>query len=951
MKNIWFLLLFLTNYCFGQEVKVEIRATSQNVWDVLDQFEFGEDGYFLKHTKIPDRIYAGGWKYYISDTQESFNLAKNPKKMVIDLTKMNYKKGEYQAVANFSRHDFPTSFCFSRDAKYAVAVSASGRDLYLNSMDLSSRKQVWKNVKIAMDGSVAPLSVAASTDAAQIAIWSSDGLWIVDTSSKTSKKVCSKENLDKMAHDAPRMLWSQNSSHLVITRKLKKETTGGAPLLAVYDYDKQEVLYSIYDYVPTADEEPYALNKDIYDTYSICVDSEGNVKEKLEAQGSVDSQSIGVLISPFSCAIYDMDGNNYSVLSNTANRSISDMLLINEKPLEQNLDPIPIVADRLSMKGQTALILRLSALSNEMNNVSMVQKAVETLGPFSAELISKLLLTSSDDDDAQLVNILLATELTKNTLETDISELVTRGMEVNKRDHRFIQKYASPGVLSESDIDQAIKKIAPLTFDFYYRSADENLREGNKVVNSVPRTAALYYEAALTKEPNNQYALLGLAKAYSNMKIFDKSIEAYNKCLALDPDMPSALYGIIQLNFQAVQQNSELLDETRVQLMDESVDRFLAVAGEESEKKKAYARGAKDMLRIQLYDADLFVEYYEIDVTADKEKNIEPIAAILPKLEAKNYHQLAVNLYNQGGLDIVDLLDEEKVDTSYAKQAAQYLEKAIAGGFVTPRAYYEWARMYMDYMDDSEKGLSIIVKAKKVYPSDGQFKKLEGSVYYVNGQRAYENGDLRKAISDLEKYESIVKRNNMNFKAIYTLSYACYESKQYSKAVKYLEYIKANRDNNHLYAYHPNFEEVLAYSQNPSGTAPELIHNADKIISLEDRYDEGSALLDEGKIDEAISVMKEVSDEFLSINYHYGIAITHSGLGVAYCQKQEFKTAIPYLEKCIEVGAQSSSCYNNLALAKHYDHQFGVFDVLNAGKKKFPNAEDLKKTYKMLMDD
>ncbi len=949
MKNIWIILLLISNICPAQEAT--LKPYSQAASEVLDEFDM--DGLFLKSTKIPDRIYAGGWKYYDGETGVQYNLAQNPKKMAIDLTKMNVKKGVYQAVASFNRHDFPTSFCYSRDAKYAIAVSGVSDELYLNSMDMASRKQIWKNVQIPIDGSISIESVAASNDAKQVAIWSQDGLWIVDTESKTSKKVATKEVQDRLTHDVPKMLWSTSSPQIVFTRKLKKSTTGGAPLLAVYDYERQEILYSIYDYIPNADDEPYSLYEDIYKSYSFFVDTEGNVTDQNSNTAISVNEGIGVVISPFSCVIFDQEGNNYSVKVKEAQRSLSDMVQVNGQPLIENYDPIPIVEDRLTPKAQAELLIKLSSLALEVNNNSLVQEVIETMHPYSIELTNMLVSKSSDSKEFQIINTILANQVVIEVNETDISMLSAQGLDQNKQKQQLIEMHAKAGGVSQEEIDAAKEKIKPLAAEYYYKSYDELILDGNKMMAlgaKMSQKAALggmvYFDAAAQKEPTRPEAFQGMGMAYMLGGQYEKALESYNKCLATSPDYPLALYGIVRANYYAVLGGAMEINENVVAAVQKNADRFLEIAPEKYQSEITATKEIRELIAMWLNDREMHDAYVD-----DQNMSLKTLSELADKMEG-SYPYVAAVCANRIGLAIVDNVEHSGGGEQHYSMAKSYLIKATKGGIHESRTFYELARIDIEYFEDFVAGQATINESKKYVQNDPYIAKLENYIPYAQGHNLYNEGKNAESIRMLEKHKANAAPGMVTFRTYYMLAFMYYDSKQYAKAAENFEMIKTDEQKRDaLYAYYPTFDEVLAYCKSPSGSPPKLVNNEQLIHDTEDKYDEGSALLDDGKIDEAIEVMKSASDTFLELDFKYGIAVTNSGLGVAYCQKKEFDTAIPYLEKCIEAGAQSSSCYNNLAWAKHFAGQFGVFDIIREGQKKFPDAQDLKKTYKTLMDD
>ncbi len=958
MKTIiTLLILFSTSYLFAQNIKIEIGDYPISLNEVMQQFESVKEG------RIETK--KGNTKYKVSQGGGShgyFSTYENGSGSSTTSLHMHYVKGDRdkgnvlikdqknkdKKVAGFkvktNGSAYATGLAFSANGKYALALGKEGDELLVYRYNLETDKLEIKGETIDYDMPFERIyAVGVSNDGKSVYFTDPFNRFMaIDIESRTGTTFFIKDYFSKNGRfddNAAKYVFPSNSSNHVLIGSKKKQV--------LFDGKTGEALF-----IKSSDGS--------ISTESFFVKADGRKMETDISGKTLSGPGIGVVIAGNSLMVFDQDQNYFATgLSDDDPEVLSYVSFDGQsKNPEPQPDLIPIISDVLSDKAKFQLYKRLSQIffKKSIDSEELCHRVMESGEPHSKEFLLNLNLTKKGGDFIVRNHFVIPLVETINSA-TNI-ELTASGKEQNQKLLQLLKDYEYGVQFMEEDFKQpfiadkdavldAKNKLQAVSSDLYYMTVDELVEKGNQAVKtgaSLSATAALlgikFYEVAAMKEPNEPVHPCLIANAYANAEKFDKALENYNKALAMRPDYPLALFGIMKSSFMPVQKGLKELDDNLAKSIIGNADRFLAVAPADYKPEMTTAKRYKAFCQLYLDDKNLYAQYNLATGLQNTETRAHAVSGLLLSVEKTGNKYLAADMANIIGFDLINVAESKNHDKAEYLKADAMLAKSVKGGINDAQTYYNWAQININYLGRGDEGLRIIEEAKKLYPLDANFDALAINLYYNKGRELYLAKSYSKAIPYFEKYVFTAAKPIL--KAQDYLGFAYYRTRNYPKAAEHMQKLKDGEKWNTIQAHYPNFNALLAYAKNPSGTAPAIKDNTNGIIAAEDKYEKG---IDMGG-SEGLKLMLEAANYYDQINYDYGQGIAHSGVGVEYHRMGKKYEAKDHYKKCIDNGPQSSSCFNNLAMIYIDEKSLSsAKSTLDKGKSKFPNATDLKKTY------
>jgi len=953
MKPILIILLFfISTISFSQDLTLEISTYPSDIDRIMQQFQNIKRGKEIKFTINGDKfrttqrlgseatlaIYPNESSDY-SLWLEAIYKSRDREKGNIEILQLDDKKhGEFKVKTSGS--DRNTGFGFSANGKYLTALGINKGTLLAYQYNIATGELEMDAMPIAMDKTPKSINAVASAGNGNY-IYATDwdyGITIIDLKSKMGKYI---ENIPN-GYNYEYIFASLTTNHFLIADDETKMLIDGENGNVILSENKKFGRMPPQSFFVSADgNQQYMIND-----------------EKLTGQG------IGMVSTLTSLIVFDQDFNYFTLSDDDEKVTVLNHIKIDgsTERFEPQPDPIPIISDNLSTEGIKSFFEKTADICEKYGNRTMAYQIFESAEPFSDELVTALSQTSE-----QYVVEYVGKYVAQWINNTPKMELAEAGKSTNVNRKKFMDNYASYSknlsqeeygsyLADETEIQNAFEKIQPLTVDLYYMSVEELFKKGNESLQLgaklSPKAALLgikFYEVAAEKEPTEPIYQVSIGSAYMYAGQYENAIESYNKALAIRPDYPLALFGIMKASFEPITKGKTKFNNNVAKSIQSNADRFLEVAPDNYLSEMKYAKRAKAFAKLYLDDPGLYNSYNQATGVSNLLMRTGAVELLMPKIAATGNTYLVADMANVSGFDYIKIAKSNNNEIGYYKKADELLRKSVKGGVYDPETYYEWARINISFLNNKEEGKKIVAEAQKKYPADKNFGILVANDYYDTGRKYFLSETYTKAIPQFEKY--LANAGKIVPKAYDYLGVSYYYTKNYSKAAKNFELLKSKDNPNTLQAFYPNFDAVLSYAKKPSGVAPKLIDNGDKIMAIEDQYVEGTSLIKKGQRSEGIRLMEEASAYYDQINYDYGQSITHSGLGVEYHQSKEYDKAKTHYKQCIDAGAQSSTCYNNLAALYIGDNQISEAKaVLKQGLNKFPDAKDLAKVKKYLYD-
>ena len=937
-KIVTLLILFSPSYLIAQSITVEIGEYPFKYESEFKDFKVvGSDCYI---TANDQQVLSNHWPIVrIQDKESSRNKEhyeiryKNEEKGAVEIVnrlEKDKKLGGFKIINDGKTHYQQIDFALN--ARLAIAVGYQGNQLFAYCFDMDTRKLVVDAKPFQLDNSIYAISEIGS---------SGNGEYI---------------------YVAARV---GNDEYVMYRLGLK---TGDINTFSI-DHSGEVFPTPTSNYVMIAGNN----NRSLYHgasgdlAFSESVDSKRKIRSRFyssksepvsEISGkSLEGPGVGYIIHQGKIVLFDHEGNYFS-LTQLSDDLVTYLRFNGGDPLEPQPDLIPILSDQLDDDQIFKLFKDLHYYSHNYNYVGGQNffKLMESGEPYSMDLLIKISQLKAGDY-YELRNY-FGIQLVDFINSEEKLSLIQYGKESNKKTLAFLEgmeKYRSymdepyhqPYMVDVDALTDAKNKLQAVSSDMYYMTVDELVEKGNQAVKtgaSLSPTAALlgikFYEVAAEKEPNEPIHQLLIANAYANANKYDEALQYYNKALAMKPDYPLALFGIMKTSFMPIQKGQKNLDDNLAKSIIANADRFLAVAPADYAPEMTTAKRYRAFCQLYLDDKSLYAQYNLATGMSDAAKRSEAVASLLVPVERTGNKYLAADMANIIAFDLISVAESKgKAGAEYLKADAM-LAKSVKGGVNDAKTYYQWASINIHELKQNEEALRIIDEAKKLYPNDANFDALAVNLYFNKGRELYLAKSYSKAIPYFEKYAFTAA--NPIAKVYDYLGFSYYRVKNYPKAAENLQKLKDKENANTLQAFYPNFNAVLTFAKNPSGTAPVPQDNGDKIEAMEDKYEKGIGMGGSA----GLKLMEEAANYYDQINYDYGQGIAHSGVGVAYHRAGNKSVAKGHYQKCIDNGATSSSCYNNLAMIYTDEKALSsAKSVLDKGWSKFPNAADLKKTY------
>lgn len=943
--TITLLILFSSSYLLSQDIQVNISDYPHSIAVPLEKIMSTID------SENPEKSTneVNGLKLQVEN-----NKSGNRSTLKVDSDKSyraQFKKNEQEKGAviiedlisgkNYgsfkiksTKNSHYNSIAFSMDGKYLLAMGVEDRTVYSYVFDMESKKLIVDGRIVELNNSPSTMLKVGGIGNYMFGSGYYNRLFMVDITTGEPITLPMFNDVNDLNY-----LYPSIDSDFVLA--VKEDST------YFFDTKNNRLLYA-------------KRNQGNSPIKSIYVNADGSKTEKRISGKSIKGPGIGIVVVGESIMVFDQDQNYFTTCLNDEEPEVLEYISFKgeNSVLEAQPDLIPIIADVLSDKAKFILYKELTDIffNKSIESEALCHRVFDSGEPHSKQFLLDLDLTTKGGDFIVRNHFVIPLIEAINS-STNI-ELASSGKDANQKllqqlkDYeqgvKFMEEdFKKPYIADKDALADAKNKLQIVSSDLYYMSVDELIQKGNQAVTtgaSLSPTAALlgvkFYEVAAEKEPNEPVHQILIANAYANANKYDKALEYYNKALAMKPNYPLALFGLTKTSFMPVQKGQKSLDENLAKSIIANADRYLEVAPDDYQSETTAVKTYKGLCQLYLDDIGLYTSYNLAVGISDVQKRSAAVASLVLKVEATGNKYLAAYMANMVAFDFVTIAESKNNDkTEYLKADAMF-DKSIKSGVYDAKTYYEWASININELKRNDEGLRIIEEAKKHYPTDLNFDKLASNLYYNKGRELYMAKSYSKAIPYFESYISsasspIVKANDY-------LGFSYFRTKNYPKAAENLQKLNDKENANTLQAFYPNFNAVLAYAKSPSGTAPVVKDNGDKIDAMQEKYEKGIAMGGAA----GLKLMEEAANYYDQINYDYGQGIVHSGVGVAYHRAGNKSLAKNHYQKCIDNGATSSSCYNNLAMIYTDEKSLNsAKSVLDKGWSKFPNAPDLKKTY------
>lgn len=463
---------------------------------------------------------------------------------------------------------------------------------------------------------------------------------------------------------------------------------------------------------------------------------------------------------------------------------------------------------------------------------------------------------------------------------------------------------------------------------------DKGISSGLILGVESPHMGMMFYNRAIEIQPENPYAYERKGKAYLDFKMLDEASEAFNQCLELEPGNAKCLHGIFAVSAEGTTKYE--LGQIPLPMLKQTYNSavaFLKVAPASMANEIAYAELLGYTLKLGIDNQDAFQKYCPLVLTEKFDEVSTAVAIeILPAVQATGNNQVLANLYNK--------VCQFYFNNNDVAKTKEYGLRGISSEFAFASTYYYLGYTY--YYDDKNTDAAIKmledgIMKKGVTPASSG---LLATIQYTEGKAAYLANNFPKAITLLSK---LVSGQPENLRANALLGFACYNSKKFADAAKYLNAVKSLANPANVNIYFPNLTALIAFAEKPATTAPAIKTTLFELEKNELIYNEGEKLLGQQNYTGAIEKYSQALTYYVTTNDIPMMEQCNFSIGYSYHLLENFANAKEYYIKSIDLGCAGEFSYNYYALILYaVDGNYELAEtMLNNGLAKFPSSESL----------
>ena len=500
----------------------------------------------------------------------------------------------------------------------------------------------------------------------------------------------------------------------------------------------------------------------------------------------------------------------------------------------------------------------------------------------------------------------------------------------------------------QGDVEELYERINKRSFASYYMTISELLAKGDNTLLSerskgakTPALANMFYKRAAELEPNKPIHPCKIGIAYLIHNMFQEALDYFNKALAIKPNYPLALWGIVkvaQYNFN--QKGKNATKQIALSLV-RQCDIFL-----KSDNSK-YVTEISEVIQMKQY-AELFIAsskaYFlilDLDVKTKENKVVELEKAYNNlesnvKKHVKIYIAKEVASLNKS---LADKLMDSNLDPHskpYHANAAKYYNIIKTLGGADAEVYYYWIIVLQD-LGIKENAIKVAKEAITKFPDEPNLLKLKLGIGYDNAiDKIYAgnySGTKETIIDYVENYKKPINDSYM------IAGIVCYHKKDYKTAVKYFDKYVPYVGTTLLPEMFPNYKELHEFAKNSGNNPPKIKNQAKVIEENNNTINQMIPLVNGEKAAEVIPVIEDVIKVYKPLQAKRALAIAYNLLGAAYYKTEQDEKAINNYKKSIESEpAWSKSPYTNVISALKYLNKHEDAKIYqNKAKKAFPD--------------
>lgn len=495
-------------------------------------------------------------------------------------------------------------------------------------------------------------------------------------------------------------------------------------------------------------------------------------------------------------------------------------------------------------------------------------------------------------------------------------------------------------------LGQSLNPSAPdynAPYDTLLARGDKGFNSGKILGVKSPALAMMFYNRAIEIDKVRPEAYTKKATAYLEYDMLDEALENYNVCLEISPDYPACLYGVFYTSFKGSGQYKlvEVPKPMMNQIFKSSLA-FLASAPEKSMyQEKGNARLIGNYFKLIMDNKDLFVKFFETNKDEPTEVDVKIWEEILDPVKATNNPYMVASICDR----IVSYYFNVQ---NYAK-VKEFGAKAMAPGQVAfTTTYYNLAHTLYYQDNKPDEALAMNEAGLKVGPGT-DLENLSADIQYAEGKKAYRAKNYTKAIPIFQKLANAHQDAEVDFAY---LSYSFYSLKKYPEAAKNLKALKKVADQSTINILYPNLDALIAFSDKPVGTPPQIKTNIIEYEEHENILEKGEDLCNTKNYDASIEMLNKALAYFEVNKGPKPLSSVYTYLGFCYQNKKEYERAKEYYRKAIPICWYPAS-YTQLGFLTYYiDGNYTDGEkILLDGLKKFPDHNQLQSKLGELYQD
>ncbi|MFY0627769.1 MAG: hypothetical protein JXR07_15835 [Reichenbachiella sp.] len=658
------------------------------------------------------------------------------------------------------------------------------------------------------------------------------------------------------------------------------------------------------------------------------IDETGNIEQSLlsfrNKSFKPEKPGVGGIITDNSFVVFDYYGN-YFTYHEGDDLPIPEYLSLDGKVsvLEPQPDAYPLISDILSSASIQTLFDDLCR--NQEIPYSLLGVLFESGEPYSEEIILQMIQSNQP-----FVQAYFGSRIVSYINQASFIELEAIDSTSMAHLPKFLNSYEALSsntianefgleLASVASIQSAMAVKKNLSEGYHHLSAEElselgyqTFQKDQKNGKANEMNSLKFFELAYEKEPSNAERPLNIGNVYLHAGQFENAMQFYNKSLALSPDYSLAHFSIVKAAWEPIRIKMKKLDLQTANSMILTSEEALEHMADTAYFENLYVRRAKATATLYVKNQALYEEYLSLDqYKISGQEYAQMTQNIMPRIVNAGVPELAGFIARDNAAFYVQVAQKNNHDVQSYLFADVMFDKAVKANIKDPGIYYDWARINIDYLKKKKEGLRIIHEAQSIFSNPENFDPLIADYFFEEGKKKYDLANYNESSALFTRYVNAAKSpvvNGFKYQAI-----SLYRIKKYEQAlVPFLKVKTDEKDQNRLYVFYPNWDDAVAFCQDPVGLAPEWVDRTAEIDAMQKKFEEALDVSGTNHT-KAVEMMEPVAKYYDQIDYNYGQAITHNGIGTEYHHLKQYEQAKKHYRMSIDNKAISSSSYLNLS--------------------------------------